>query len=65
MIHQIIERLTNKFEEEKHIECILHILKSVGFTLRKDDPLALKDLIINIRNRAAAIQEETKTEKYI
>lgn len=64
LIHQIIERLKNDFEEEKHIECILHVLKNVGFTLRKDDPLALKSLILDIQKKATAVREETKKEKY-
>lgn len=65
LIQQIIERLAHDFDEEKHIECILHVLKSVGFTLRKDDPVALKNLILNIQTKAATIREETKKEKYV
>lgn len=64
LLYQIIDKLSANFDEEKHIECILHILKNVGFTLRKDDPIALKNLILNIQKKAASVHEETKKEKY-
>lgn len=51
MIFEILDKLTENFSE-KAVECILLVLKSIGFTLRKDDPLALKDLIHKIQKRA-------------
>lgn len=57
-----MDRLTQKFDE-KDIECILHILKSVGFTLRKDDPLALKNFILNIQKQSAGITDDSKKDK--
>jgi len=37
---------------EKEIELILLILRTVGFQLRKDDPIALKELILNLQQKA-------------
>ncbi|KAH0563951.1 hypothetical protein KQX54_008283 [Cotesia glomerata] len=53
LIFQILQKLADKFTE-KEIECILLILRTVGFLLRKDDPLALKELIINLQQKASA-----------
>jgi nucleolar MIF4G domain-containing protein 1 len=47
--------LTNKFAE-KEIELILLFLKTAGFKLRKDDPIALKELILNIQEKAIAVK---------
>lgn len=38
------------------MELILLVLRSVGFTLRKDDPLALKSLITRIQSKATEAQ---------
>lgn len=38
---------------EKEIELILLILKTVGFSLRKDDPIALKEFIQNLQRKAS------------
>lgn len=51
LIYDVLEKLTKIFNE-KSVECILLILKSVGFSLRKDDPLALKDLVIQLQKKA-------------
>jgi len=53
-----LEKLAVKFTE-KEIELILLILKTVGFQLRKDDPIALKELILNLQRKA----NETTSEK--
>ncbi|XP_074115780.1 nucleolar MIF4G domain-containing protein 1 [Cotesia typhae] len=53
LLFQILQKLAEKFTE-KEIECILLILRTVGFLLRKDDPLALKELIINLQQKASA-----------
>ncbi|KAG5679312.1 hypothetical protein PVAND_008887 [Polypedilum vanderplanki] len=50
--HNIIFEILHKLLEceklsEKRIECILLVLKSIGFILRKDDPIALKEFILN------------------
>ena len=39
--------------QPKDVELILSILKMVGFRLRKDDPVQLKNLIISIQQQAS------------
>jgi nucleolar MIF4G domain-containing protein 1 len=51
LMYDILERLNEKFGE-KEVELILLILRSVGFSLRKDDPLALKELILKLQQKA-------------
>lgn len=51
LIYNILEKLSKIFNE-KSVECVLLILRSIGFQLRKDDPLALKDLILNLQKKA-------------
>lgn len=58
-MYQILDKLIDKFTE-KEIEVILLILKTAGFRMRKDDPLALKSLILNLQQKATA----TKSAKY-
>lgn len=41
---------------EKEIEIILLILKTAGFRMRKDDPLALKQLVLNIQKKASSVK---------
>lgn len=53
LLYQILDILTSKFNE-KEIEIILLILKTVGFLLRKDDPVSLKELIINLQQKASS-----------
>jgi len=50
-LYQILQKLATKFTE-KEIELILLILRTVGFQLRKDDPIALKELILNLQQKA-------------
>lgn len=51
----MIEKLMEKFSE-KEIEIILLILKTAGFRMRKDNPLALKELVLNIQKKAAGMK---------
>lgn len=51
LLYQILEKLVEKFTE-KEIELILLILKTVGFQLRKDDPTAMKNLILSLQQKA-------------
>ncbi|KAJ4449006.1 hypothetical protein ANN_00398 [Periplaneta americana] len=51
LLYDILEQLTQSFEE-KDVELILLVLRSVGFSLRKDDPAALKDLILRLQQKA-------------
>lgn len=57
LLYQILDKLSSKFEE-KEIELILLILKTAGFPLRKDDPLALKELILNLQKVASNIESD-------
>lgn len=59
LLYKVLSKLSNKFDE-KSVECILSVLKSVGFSLRKDDPLALKELITELQKQASSVSEETK-----
>lgn len=51
LIYNILDKLCEVFNE-KSVECVLLILRSIGFQLRKDDPLALKELILKIQKKA-------------
>ncbi|KAI4456503.1 cell cycle control protein cwf22-related [Holotrichia oblita] len=64
LVYELLSKLSRRFDE-KCIECILLVLKSVGFSLRKDDPLALKGLIIELQKQAANVSEETKENSRI
>lgn len=59
LMYEILIKLAEGFDE-KCIECILHVLRSVGFALRKDDPIALKNLILNLQKRAANLPSDDK-----
>lgn len=59
LMYEILSVFAENFDE-KSIECILHILRSVGFTLRKDDPLALKNMILDLQKKAANVSVEDK-----
>jgi nucleolar MIF4G domain-containing protein 1 len=50
-MYDILEKLAESFGE-KEVELILLVLRSVGFSLRKDDPLALKELILRLQQKA-------------
>lgn len=53
--HTLIYEMLNKLCEvitEKGIECVLLVLRSIGFVLRKDDPLMLKEFIIKVQKLA-------------
>ncbi|XP_011496372.1 PREDICTED: nucleolar MIF4G domain-containing protein 1 [Ceratosolen solmsi marchali] len=55
LVYQILEYLANKFTE-KEIELILLFLRTTGFRLRKDDPVSLKELILNLQQKAAGVK---------
>lgn len=59
LLLEIIERLTNQLEE-KTIECLLLIFQSVGFKLRKDDPVAFKQMMLSVQSKIAAAPLELK-----
>ncbi|NWY55252.1 NOM1 protein, partial [Chionis minor] len=63
LIFDILKKLVSTFTE-KEIELILFLLKNVGFSLRKDDALALKELITEAQRKANTaekkFQEQTR-----
>ncbi|XP_020865261.1 nucleolar MIF4G domain-containing protein 1 [Phascolarctos cinereus] len=63
LIFDILKKLIGTFTE-KDIELILLMLKNVGFSLRKDDALSLKDLITEAQTKANGIgkkfQDQTR-----
>lgn len=63
LIYELLNKLIEKFCE-KSVECILLALRSVGFSLRKDDPAALKELIINIQKRTSEASDSLKSKYY-
>ncbi|XP_068160210.1 nucleolar MIF4G domain-containing protein 1 isoform X2 [Antennarius striatus] len=51
LIFDILKLLLEGFTE-KDVELVLFVLRNVGFALRKDDPLALKDIISEGQHKA-------------
>ncbi|OXB64003.1 hypothetical protein ASZ78_002887 [Callipepla squamata] len=64
LIFDILKKLVSSFTE-KDIELILFLLKNVGFSLRKDDALALKDLISEAQSKANTAEKELKDQTRI
>ncbi|XP_058826757.1 nucleolar MIF4G domain-containing protein 1 homolog [Topomyia yanbarensis] len=61
LIYDVIDQLLDKFNE-KAVECILLVLRSIGFVLRKDDPLALKEMIQKVQKRVTEASDEMKND---
>ncbi|KAJ8277597.1 hypothetical protein GJAV_G00077350 [Gymnothorax javanicus] len=57
LIFDILKKLAGSFTE-KDIELILFVLKKVGFALRKDDALALKELISEAQRKASSLGDQ-------
>ncbi|XP_043791161.1 nucleolar MIF4G domain-containing protein 1 homolog [Apis laboriosa] len=64
LLYEILNKLMIKFTE-KEIELILLILKTVGFSLRKDDPNALKEFIQNLQQKAIHENEKNSRVKFM
>ncbi|KAJ3611851.1 hypothetical protein NHX12_021864 [Muraenolepis orangiensis] len=54
LIFDILKRLVDSFKE-RDVQLVLFVLKNVGFTLRKDDALALKELISEAQRKASQV----------
>lgn len=52
IITDILKLMIGAFSE-KDVELVLFLLRNVGFALRKDDPLALKELISEGQRKAS------------
>ncbi|XP_025190646.1 nucleolar MIF4G domain-containing protein 1 homolog [Melanaphis sacchari] len=61
-IFEILNKLLNKFEE-KHIDLILSILKTIGFNLRKDSPTLIKKLLLDIQKKSSDICGSTTNSR--
>ncbi|KAL0618583.1 Nucleolar MIF4G domain-containing protein 1 [Plecturocebus cupreus] len=63
LIFDVLKKLIGTFTE-KDIELILLMLKTVGFSLRKDDALSLKELITEAQTKASSaggkFQDQTR-----
>ncbi|XP_046580458.1 nucleolar MIF4G domain-containing protein 1-like isoform X2 [Haliotis rubra] len=53
LLFDVARRFIKRFQE-KDIELLLLLLKNAGFSLRKDDPAGLKDLILEIQTAAGS-----------
>lgn len=63
-IYEILNKLLIKFEE-KHIDLILSILRTIGFNLRKDNPMLIKKLLLDIQKKSSDICESKLRYTYI
>ncbi|NXW60278.1 NOM1 protein, partial [Eurystomus gularis] len=61
LIFDILKKLISTFTE-KEIELILFLLKNVGFSLRKDDALALKELITEAQRKANTAEKKLQDQ---
>ncbi|XP_010137022.1 PREDICTED: nucleolar MIF4G domain-containing protein 1, partial [Buceros rhinoceros silvestris] len=61
LIFDILKKLVGTFTE-KEIELILFLLKNVGFSLRKDDALALKELITEAQRKANTAEKKLQDQ---
>ena len=64
LIYDLIDKLCDKFNE-KCIELIMFILKSVGFILRKDNSVLMKELILNIQRISSQVDKNSLSGKRI
>lgn len=62
LLYDILKLLASNFKPID-VELILACLRSIGFRLRKDDPIELKALIILIQQKATASKTST-TNRY-
>ncbi|XP_054166291.1 nucleolar MIF4G domain-containing protein 1-like [Oppia nitens] len=58
LIYEIMMKLCDNFNE-KCIELINQILKAIGFTLRKDNAIKMKELILQIQNLAKNVDKSS------
>ncbi|XP_056317885.1 nucleolar MIF4G domain-containing protein 1 [Danio aesculapii] len=64
LVFDILKKLVTSFSS-KDIELLLLVLKTVGFALRKDDPIALKELISEAQRKAGAEGEQFQDQTRI
>lgn len=62
LMYDILNKLCCQFTE-KNIDLILVVLKSVGFSLRKDDPMAMKAFLLSVQkevNKASEVDDRSR-----
>ncbi|CAO1355628.1 unnamed protein product [Diamesa serratosioi] len=64
LIYEMLDMLCSKVTE-KRIECMLLVLKSIGFVLRKDDPTTLKEFIIKVQKKANTLSGDATTSSRV
>ena len=64
LIYEMLDMLCTKVTE-KRIECMLLVLKSIGFVLRKDDPTTLKEFIIKVQKKANTLSSDATTSSRV
>ncbi|KAJ8279842.1 hypothetical protein COCON_G00069080 [Conger conger] len=64
LIFDILKKLAGSFTE-KDIELILFVLKNVGFALRKDDAVALKELISEAQRKASSLGNQFQDQNRV
>ncbi|XP_054712602.1 nucleolar MIF4G domain-containing protein 1-like isoform X2 [Uloborus diversus] len=57
LIFDIFQLLIQSFRS-KDIELIQLFLKNIGFVLRKDDPIKLKEIILSIQSKAGSVSKD-------
>lgn len=57
LIFDIFRKLINSFQS-KDIELIQLFLKTIGFVLRKDDPLSLKEVVLSVQAKASSFNKD-------
>ncbi|XP_050425315.1 nucleolar MIF4G domain-containing protein 1 [Adelges cooleyi] len=62
LIFEILEKFLAKFEE-KQIDLILTVLRTVGFNLRKDNPMAIKKLLLDIQKKNTEVCKSTDNSR--
>ncbi|KAG8573426.1 hypothetical protein GDO81_012402 [Engystomops pustulosus] len=64
VVFDILKMLVSKFTE-RNIELLLLLLKNVGFSLRKDDALALKELICEAQTKASTVDKTLQDQSRV
>ena len=64
LLTDILQKLSQRFSE-KDIELILIVLRSVGFSLRKDDPVGLKDIILSLQTKAGQAADQPNRIRFM
>lgn len=64
LLFDLLHRLLDRFSEQD-VELILLLLRTVGFSLRRDDTVALKELIAKTQCKAASASEQLQEQNRV